>query len=92
MVSNREIFEEFYRFCKEHSLEDVIKEYGGGEIYVPSYKNTHRDRDIYNLYKEGKRVRDIAREYSLSISRVRSIIRGYKRHISNNHHKNRQNP
>ena len=92
MVNNKEIFEEFYRFCKEHSIEEVIKEYGGGEIYVPSYKSTHRDEEIYKRYKSGESLRVLAREYNLSISRVRAIIRRYKQHINHKHHQKEQKP
>ncbi len=75
MVSSYEIFEEFYKQCRQKSIEEIIREFGGGEIYIPSYKSTHRDLDIYKRFKEGASVRELAKEYDLSVSRVRSILR-----------------
>jgi Mor family transcriptional regulator len=78
-INNYDIFKEFYNTCRKKSFTEVLKEYGGSEIYIPSYKNTHRNRDIYKRYKEGESIRDIAREFDLSIARVRAIIRGFRK-------------
>jgi len=75
MITTYELFEDFFNKCKECSLEEIIKEYGGGHIYIPSYKSTHRDIDIYNSYKNGKSIRALKREFGLSESRIRAIIR-----------------
>lgn len=79
-MNNLEMFKYFIDYVKNHSLEDIIKEWGGGYIYVPSYKNTYRDKQILNLYTQGKHTKDIAKEMNLSISRVRAIIREQKRY------------
>ena len=75
MVDNKDIFLHFIDFCKNHSIEEVIEEFGGGHIYIPSYKTTYRDQQIYDLYKEGKSIRELKKQFSLSYSRIRSIIR-----------------
>ncbi len=74
-INSYELFEEFYRFCKEHSIERVVKEYGGGNIYIPSFKRMGRDKEILKRYQSGINLRDIAKEFELSITRVRDIIK-----------------
>ena len=47
MINSFDIFAEFYNRVKEsESMADIIKEYGGANIYVPSYKGTFRNYDI----------------------------------------------
>ena len=41
MINSFDIFAEFYNRVKEsENMADIIKEYGGANIYVPSYKGT----------------------------------------------------
>lgn len=75
MITPREIFEAFYRDCRELGIEEVIKRYGGGYIYVPSYKSTHRDEDLWRRHQEGADVRQLQREFGISESQVRRILR-----------------
>ena len=75
-VDSYEIFEEFFRRVKAaEDIEEVIREYGGSSIYVPSYKNTHRNERIYKMWLDGVDIRTICREFELSESRVRGIIK-----------------
>lgn len=70
-----DMFEYFIEYVKKNPIEDIIKEWGGGNIYIPSFKSTYRDTAILNLYNQGTHIKDIAKEFNLSISRVRAIIK-----------------
>jgi Mor family transcriptional regulator len=75
MVTNKEIFEEFYHFCKNKNMEEVIREYGGDCIYIPSYKRVGRDKKIYQAWKKGVSLRSISKRFNLSLNRVRQIVK-----------------
>ena len=79
MITNQEIFEAFFDYCQSHSIEETIKEYGGGSIYIPSYKQTYRDTDLYARYKAGASMGTLKREFHLSESQVSRIIRRMER-------------
>lgn len=74
-MNTLDMFEYFVEYVKSNTLENIIKEWGGGNIYIPSFKSTYRDKHILNLYKQGTHIEDIAKEFNLSISRVRGIIK-----------------
>lgn len=74
-MNTLDMFEYFVEYVKSNTLENIIKEWGGGNIYIPSFKSTYRDKHILNLYKQGTHIKDIAKEFNLSISRVRGIIK-----------------
>jgi len=73
-VCNKEMFEEFYRFCKNNTIEEVVKEYGGGTLYIPSYKSMYRDKELLADWRAGMGKRDLQRKYYLSDAQVRRII------------------
>lgn len=84
MINSFDIFAEFYNRVKEsESMADIIKEYGGANIYVPSYKGTFRNYDILKEYEEGIKlgksspvvIREIAAKHSLSYNSVCAIIK-----------------
>jgi Mor family transcriptional regulator len=77
MITNQDIFEEFVNFCQNNSIEEIVKEYGGGTIYIPSYKSIGRDKDIYTLYKNGTSIKQLSKKFSLSESRIRTILRSF---------------
>ena len=79
MITNQEIFEQFYKDCNELPIDEIIKNYGGGTIYVPSYKSTLRDKHIYQKYKEGYSIHQLKREFNLSANRIRNIIKEQER-------------
>lgn len=62
-----DILEAFYDFCKEpdSTLKDVVREYSGMEIKVPSYKRAYRNDEIIERYKEGAMVKELAQEFQL---------------------------
>ena len=46
-MSNEDLFAYLYAKIKESTdIKDILKEFGGGLIYIPSYKSTKRDEDI----------------------------------------------
>ena len=84
MINNFDIFAEFYNRVKEsESMADIIKEYGGANIYVPSYKGTFRNYDILKEYEEGIKlgksspvvIREIATKHNLSYNSVCAITK-----------------
>ena len=75
MLSNKDIFEHFIEYAKTHTIEEIIEEFGGGHIYIPSYKSTFRDAQILKLYKQGISLKKLKRKFNLSESRIRSIIK-----------------
>jgi len=87
MINSFDIFAEFYNRIKEsESMADIIKEYGGANIYVPSYKGTFRNYDILKDYEEGIKlgkqspvvIREIATKHNLSYNSVCTIIKEIK--------------
>ena len=51
-MSNEDLFAYLYKKIKESTdIKDILKEFGGGLIYIPSYKSTKRDEDIREDYK-----------------------------------------
>jgi len=84
MINNFDLFVEFYNKVKESSdISEIIKEYGGASIYVPSYKGTFRNYDILKEYEEGIRlgkprpvvIREIAAKHNLSYNSVCAITK-----------------
>ena len=84
MINNFDLFVEFYNKVKESSdISEIIKEYGGASIYVPSYKATFRNQDILRQYDEGIKlgkprpvvIREIAAKHNLSYNSVCAITK-----------------
>ncbi|MCF6207445.1 MAG: hypothetical protein L3J47_11235 [Sulfurovum sp.] len=77
-ISNQEIFESFYAYCKEHTIEEVVREFGGSNLYVPSFKTMFRDRELVADHLAGMSMRDMQRKYYLSDTQIRRIIAANK--------------
>lgn len=84
MINSFDLFAEFYNRVKEsENMADIIKEYGGASIYVPSYKATFRNQDILRQYDEGIRagknssvvIRELAQAHNLSYNTISSITK-----------------
>lgn len=84
MINNFDLFVEFCNKVKESSdISEIIKEYGGASIYVPSYKATFRNQDILRQYDEGIRagknssvvIRELAQVHNLSYNTISSITK-----------------
>lgn len=77
-VTNKDIFEEFTRRIREDGLsdEELMEEYGGMPIYVPSFKLNGRNTKIIDDYVENKlSPKELATKYDLSLGRTYEILR-----------------
>ena len=65
-----------YEIVGEEKFLEIIRMYGGNNLYIPTYKSvirSSRNRDIVNRYN-GFNGTQLAREYGISINQVRNII------------------
>lgn len=76
-VTNFDIFSEFCRRIREDGAtnEELMQEYGGMPIYVPSWQlNGRNDVIIHDYTEKGLSPKELAMKYSLSLSRIYEII------------------
>jgi Mor family transcriptional regulator len=76
-VTNKDIFEEFCRRIREEnaSNEELMQEYGGMPIYVPSWSLNGRNNEILSDYIDNHlSPKELAMKYRLSLSRIYEII------------------
>jgi len=74
-LSNYELFELFYNAVKESDdIVEIIRDWGGGSVYIPSFKTTHRNEEIRQKYKNGTSVKHLQREYGLSANQIYNIV------------------
>lgn len=76
-VTNYDIFKEFTRRIREEGVtdEELMQEYGGMPIYVPSWKLNGRNDEIIKNYTENKLdPKQLSMKYSLSVSQIYEII------------------
>ena len=65
-----------YEIVVEEKFLEIIRMYGGNNLYIPTYKSvirSSRNRDIVNRYN-GFNGTQLAREYGISVNQVRNII------------------
>ncbi|EAM0806028.1 DNA-binding protein, partial [Campylobacter coli] len=51
MLSNNDYFEYFIDFVKNNDKREILKEFGGANIYIPSYKTLLRDEELKEDFK-----------------------------------------
>jgi hypothetical protein len=53
-LTNYDLFEDLFNFIKnpDTTINEAIKEYGGTNYYIPSYKTTCRNDEIVQYYKD----------------------------------------
>lgn len=75
-LTNKDIFEDFTRRIREGaSDEEMMREYGGMPIYVPSWCMNGRNDEIIKDYTENKLTpKELKLKYALSLSRIYEII------------------
>ena len=64
-----------YEIVGEEKFLEIIRMYGGNNLYIPTYKSvirSSRNRDIVNRYN-GFNGTQLAREYGISVNQVRNI-------------------
>lgn len=57
---------------------EILKVYGGDSLYIPTYKSIikiKRNEEIKTKFN-GFNIREIAREYDISISHIKRILEG----------------
>ena len=76
-VTSKDIFEEFTRRIREDGASDdeLMEEYGGMPIYVPSWKLNGRNNKIIEDYNSGLSPKQLKRKYDLSQSQIYEIIK-----------------
>jgi Mor family transcriptional regulator len=79
-ITNLDLVKEFVKFIKSAaSLDEVIKEYGGCSIYIPSYKTVYRNDEIRVKYLEMRESKatnialHLAREYDVTTRQIYTI-------------------
>lgn len=83
-ITNEDVLDEFLKFCKNADKKSVLKEWGGSSIYIPTFSGEQRDNEIKRHYKNELKngnnkslaIRNTAKEFNLSTSRVYRILRG----------------
>ncbi|WP_162165803.1 Mor transcription activator family protein [Campylobacter fetus] len=81
MLSNNDIFDEFFERVKSNTKEEILREYGGSAIYIPSYKTTYRNDDIKREFKilinngvnRHKAYRALSLKFGISMTRIKKI-------------------
>jgi len=76
-ITNKEIFEEFTRRIREDGVsdEELMEEYGGMPIHVPSWNLNGRNTSIIKDYKDGLSPKELKFKYNLSLGRIYAIIK-----------------
>ena len=76
VVTNMELFEELFNMIQGGaSIIEVLEEWGGSSIYIPSMKSTFRNELILRDYKNGMALRELAKKYSLSLSQIYNLTK-----------------
>ncbi|MDY0320406.1 MAG: Mor transcription activator family protein [Arcobacteraceae bacterium] len=78
-LTNLDLFEELFSFIKQNDLNATIKEYGGSNFYIPSYKTTLRNDEIIRYYRANYGqiglVKRLAKQYDLTERQIYDITR-----------------
>ncbi|HJF83057.1 Mor transcription activator family protein [Helicobacter pullorum] len=81
-----EYFEYFLEFVKNNDKREILKEFGGANIYIPSYKTLLRDEELKQDFKSliiqglttKKASLECARKYDLSLNAVYMITKSIR--------------
>lgn len=71
-----ESLEILYEIVGQEKYLEIIRMYGGGNLYIPTYKSAIRnlrDREIISKYN-GVNAHKLALEYGMSISNLKRIV------------------
>ena len=75
-ITNFEVFEAFVAFVREHdNIDEILKEYGGSQLYIPSYKTISRNDNVIEDFLGGMSIPELRRKYDLSSNRIYEITR-----------------
>jgi Mor family transcriptional regulator len=80
-LTNLDFFQELYEYIKRDdvTLNDTLKEFGGSNYYIPSYKTVARNDEIIAEYKEHYGTmglaKKLAKKYDLSEAQIYLITK-----------------
>lgn len=66
------------KFMVVNNFIDFCKQFGGINLYFPTKKtlfNSIRNKEIIQLYEQGKDIKYLSRKYNLTNSSIRQIIK-----------------
>ena len=89
MLSNNDYLEYFIDLVKNNDKREILKEFGGANIYIPSYKTLLRDEelkeDFKTLIKQGLTTKnaslECAKKYDLSLNAVYLITKELRENL-----------
>ena len=73
-----EHLEMLYEIVGDEKYLEIIRMYGGSNLYIPTYKSTirnSRNREIRKRYN-GVNISLLAAEYGMSVNNLRNIVKG----------------
>jgi len=65
-----------YDIVGEEKFLEIIRMYGGSNLYIPTYKSvirSSRNREISKRYN-GVNASQLAREYGITVNQIRNIV------------------
>lgn len=65
-----------YEIVGEEKFLEIIRMYGGSNLYIPTYKSvvrSSRNREIAKRYN-GINASQLAREYGITVNQIRNIV------------------
>ena len=71
-----EILAFMYEIVGEEKFLEIIRMYGGSNLYIPTYKSvvrSSRNREIAKRYN-GINASQLAREYGITVNQIRNIV------------------
>ena len=71
-----EILALMYEIVGEEKFLEIIRMYGGSNLYIPTYKSvvrSSRNREIAQRYN-GINASQLAREYGITVNQIRNIV------------------
>jgi len=83
-ITNLELFEELFNYIKndKSTLNETLKEFGGSDYYIPSYKTVVRNSEIIKDYKNhyGTKglAKNLSRKYNLSEAQIFIITKSVR--------------
>lgn len=77
------MFDEFIKFAQTHSIDEVMNEWGGVNIYIPSKKDDYAEliakyNELKDKVEHSKLIFQLSREFDLSTSRVYALTKEHR--------------
>lgn len=67
-----------YDIVGEEKFLEIVKMYGGSNVYIPTYKSVirnYRNREIISKFN-GVNAAQLSREYGISVTHIKNIVNG----------------